>query len=102
MGVFQLRNVKSGRVLVGSSVNLPASFNRLKAQLGMGAYRLSRELQADWNELGSDGFAFEVLEELEPPEAPGADPSRDLEAMLELWLEQLEPYGESGYNRRKA
>lgn len=101
MGVFQLRNTTNERVLVDSSVNLPGIFNRLRTQLRMGAYLKHKELQSDWNELGEEAFAFEVLEELEPPHAPGFDPSGDLEAMLELWLERLRPYGERGYNRRK-
>ncbi len=43
---------------------------------------------------------FETLEELTPPEGPGWDPTDDLAALEQLWLEQLEPYGEKGYNRR--
>jgi hypothetical protein len=99
MGVFQVRNTATGRILVDASVNLPAIFNRLRAQLGLGAYLKNRALQADWDELGADAFAFEVLEELEPPDAPGYDPTGDLQAMRELWIEQLQPFGERGYNR---
>lgn len=102
MGVFQVRNTTDGRLLVDSSVNLPAIFNRLRTQLRMGSYLKNGELQADWNELGPDAFAFEVLEELEPPDAPGYDPTGDLQAMLDLWLEQLLPYDERGYNRRPS
>lgn len=101
MGVFQVRNTNSGRVLVDSSVNLPAIFNRLRTQLRMAACLNHAELQKDWSELGEDVFVFEVLEELEPSEAPGYDPTDDLDAMLELWLEELRPYGERGYNRLK-
>lgn len=99
MGVFQVRNTVTGKLLIDSSVNLPAMFNRLRMQLATGAHVKHRDLQSDWNELGENAFAFEVLEELEPPDAPGYDPSADLKAMLELWLEQLEPFGERGYNR---
>lgn len=102
MGVFQIRNTVSGRILVASSVNLPAIFNRMRMQLNTGSYLMHRELQADWKEIGEDAFAFEVLEELDPPEAPGIDPSDDLAALLELWIDELQPYGERGYNRTKA
>jgi hypothetical protein len=99
-GVFQLRNTTNGRVFVASSPNLPAMFNRLRLQLDAGNYVLLPELQRDWKELGADAFVFETLEELKPPDGPGWDPSDDLAALEQLWLEQLEPYGEKGYNRR--
>ena len=99
MGVFQVRNTRNDRILVDSSVNLPGIFNRLRTQLRMGSYLKQADLQSDWDQLGEDAFAFEVLEELEPPDGPGYDPSGDLAALLELWLEQLQPYGERGYNR---
>lgn len=101
MGVFQVRNSVNGRILVDSSVDLPAIFNRIRTQLRMRAYLKYPELQADWEALGEEAFAFEVLEELEPPgDAPGYDPGNDLAALLELWLDELRPYGERGYNRR--
>jgi hypothetical protein len=99
-GVFHLRNTLNGRILVGSSANLPAMFNRLRMQLDSGTYVMLPELQRDWKELGSGAFVFETLELLEPPQGPGWDPSADLAALEQLWLEQLEPYGEKGYNRR--
>lgn len=99
-GVFQLRNTATGKVLVGSSANLPAISNRLRMQLDAGTDLMHPELQRDWKALGGAGFAFEVLEELTPPEGPGWDPADDLRALESLWLEQLAPYGEKGYNRR--
>jgi hypothetical protein len=99
-GVFRLRNTVSGRVLVGSSANLPAMWNRLRLQLDGGTHVLHPELQRDWKALGAAAFVFEVLEELEPPEGPGWDPREDLTVLEALWLEQLSPYDERGYNRR--
>ena len=99
-GVFQIRNTTNDRILVRSSANLPAMFNRLRMQLDTGSYLMHPELQRDWKALGSAAFAFEVLEELTPPEGPGWDPTEDLEALEALWLEQLSPYDEKGYNRR--
>ncbi len=98
-GVFRVRNLESGRVLLGSSVNLPATWNKLRMQLDTGSYLMHRELQKEWKALGREAFEFEVLEELEPPDTPGWEPSEDLEALLALWMEQLEPYGERGYHR---
>ncbi len=98
--MFQLRNTTNGRLFVSSSANLPAIFNRLRMQLDGGTFVMLPELQRDWKELGAGTFVFETLEEIEPPEGPGWDPSDDLATLEQLWLEQLEPYGEKGYNRR--
>jgi hypothetical protein len=55
-------------------------------------------LQKDWNELGADAFVFEVLDTLTPPERPDYDPSDDLRALEQLWLDKLKPFGDRGYN----
>ena len=100
-GVYQLRNTTNGRVLIGSSANLPGIWNRLRMQLDTGMYAMYPELQREWKEAGGTAaFVFEVLEELEPPEGPGWDPSDDLAALQALWIEQLQPYDEKGYHRR--
>ncbi|HVS13744.1 MAG TPA: GIY-YIG nuclease family protein [Thermoanaerobaculia bacterium] len=99
-GVFRLRNTVDDRSWVSTSVNLQATFNKLRMQLDTGSFLMLPELQRDWKRLGADAFAFEVLEELEPPDAPEWDPRADLEALEALWLEQLAPYDERGYNRR--
>jgi len=102
MGVYQVRNTRDGRVLVGRSVDLPAILNRERTALRFGGHR-NAELQRDWNALGPDAFAFEVLDTLTPPEeAPGYDPTDDLRVLEELWLERLEPYDGNGYMRRPA
>jgi hypothetical protein len=97
MGVFQVRNRVSGKVLVGASTDLPAMLNRQRAQLRMGAHP-SRELQADWKALGPEAFAFEILDILARVDDAGADPAEDLRILEMMWLDKLEPYGERGYN----
>jgi hypothetical protein len=88
MGVFAVRNTVDGKALVGSSPNLPGMLNRQRFDLENGSHRL-RDLQADWDRLGPDAFTFEVLDELEPPDDPGFDPSDDLAALADLWLDKL-------------
>jgi hypothetical protein len=100
MGVFQIRNLTNEKVFVGSSMNLEGIFNRSGFQLKMDGHP-NKALQKDWNELGADKFAFEVLEELPPRENPGYDYKADLEVLEDLWLEKLEPYDDKGYNERK-
>jgi hypothetical protein len=97
MGVFQIRNTVNGKVLVGTSVNLPAILNRHRAELRLGGHR-NRALQQDWNELGAEAFELEILDTLPPSDRPAYDPADDLKALEELWLEKLMPYGERGYN----
>ena len=100
MGIFQIRNMKNEKVFVGSSVNLDGIFNRHRFALNAGSFQ-SKILQADWNELGAENFAFEVLEEVFPRENPDYDYKSDIECLEDLWLEKLEPYGDKGYNERK-
>jgi hypothetical protein len=49
MGVYQIKNKVNGKILVGSSVNLPARLNRCKAELKMGSYR-NMVLQEEWKQ----------------------------------------------------
>lgn len=101
MGVYCVRNTVSGKLLVGASINLPGILNRQRSSLTFAGHT-NKELQADWNRLGPDAFAFEVLDTLEPPkDDPTYDPTDDLKALEEMWLDKLSPYGERGYNRRK-
>ncbi len=98
IGVFQIRNLSNEKIFVGSSMNLDGIFNRHRFQLNAGSHQ-SKDLQKDWNELGAENFAFEVLEELTPRE--NLDMPKELEFLEDLWLEQLQPFGEKGYNEPK-
>ena len=95
MGVFQIRNLKNEKVFVGSTMNLDGIFNRHRFQLNAESHP-SNELQKDWNESGAEGFAFEILEELNQRE--NLDNQAELTFLEDLWLENIEPYGEKGYN----
>lgn len=98
MGIFQIRNLTNEKVFIGKSENLDGIFNRINFQLNANGHN-QKELQADWNELGADKFAFEVLEELEFRE--NLDIKKELEFLEDLWLEKLQPFGENGYNEPK-
>ncbi len=98
MGVFQIRNLQNEKVFVGSSLNLDGILNRHEFALKMDGHA-NKSLQADWNAVGAENFAFEILEELEPRE--NLDSKKELEFLEDLWLEKLEPFGEKGYNERK-
>lgn len=63
MGVFQIRNTQSGKVLVDHSINMQAKWNRHRSELLFGTHN-NKELQKDWKELGEKHFVFEVVSEL--------------------------------------
>lgn len=98
-GIFRVRNTVNGKSLIGSSIDLPAILNRHRMQLRLQVHS-NRELQHDWDTLGADAFAFEVLDTLSFPEQPDYDPKADLLALEALWLDRLSPYGDQGYHRR--
>lgn len=95
-GLFGVRNTAEAVLLVGVSADLPGMLNRQRFQLQMGSHP-DKALQADWNRLGPDAFAFEVLDELAMPSEPGYDPREDLAALREMWLERLAAAGQALY-----
>lgn len=95
-GIFQIRNVISGRIFVASALNLAAAQNRHRFQLEHGSHP-NRRLQKEWTEQGPDAFIFEILDEIRPDD-PDRDHSADLAFAEEFWLDQLKPYGDKGYN----
>jgi hypothetical protein len=98
MGIFQIKNKVNGKILIGSSNNLPAILNRFQAELKMGSCR-NIVLQKEWKQFGPDSFEFEELEILKPLDDPSYDPSEDLHFLEELWAEKLKPYCDKGYNK---
>lgn len=96
-GVFQIRNTSDGKVFVVAALDLPGAVNRHRFELQMGGH-MNKRLQADWNELGADRFAFEVLDQFVPREGPDAEARAELDTLRDLWLERLQPFGDRGYN----
>jgi len=99
MGVYQIKNTVNGKVLIGSSRNLPGILNRFRSELKLGSCRNSA-LQNEWEQFGSGAFEFEELEVLEPLDDPAYDPSEDLKILEELWTEKVTPYSDKGYNQK--
>lgn len=100
MGVFLIRNNLSDKVFLAAGINLQGLINRYKSALKLGGHP-NKSLQADWNELGDNNFAFEILDELKPPNDPAFDARAELTVLENLWLERLQPFGERGYNEPK-
>ena len=99
MGVFQIKNRNTGKMLIGSSRDLPGILNRYRFTLKMGTCT-NKTLQEEWKAFGPDAFEFNVLEELAPLDNADYDPENDLEILESLWHEKFSPYGDRGYNRK--
>jgi DNA-binding CsgD family transcriptional regulator len=100
VGAYKITNTKNGRILVGTSVNIEGTFNRIKFELQMGNHP-NTQLQSDWNQLGEEAFEFEVVETLSSKTTEGKDRRALLKLLAEVekqWLEELQPYGEQGYH----
>lgn len=96
-GVFQIKNSVTGKLLLGSSLNLDGPLNRHKFQLSLGKHP-NKALQDDWNTYGPDVWLFEILEVVKVTDDPYFKLSDELALLEQIWLEQLQPFGERGYN----
>ena len=96
-GVYQVKNLANGKVLLGSSLNLEGPLNRHKFMLKIGSHT-NKALQKDWDELGPEQFVFEILEEVNRKDDPSFNLKDELTLLEMIWLEKLQPFGERGYN----
>lgn len=96
-GVFQVRNMANGKVLLGSSLNLEGPLNKHRFMLKINRHP-NKELQKDWNEMGPDQFSFEILETVQISDNPNFNLKDELTLLEEIWLEKIQPFGERGYN----
>jgi hypothetical protein len=100
MGILVIRNIINNRVFLIPGMDIQGMINRQQFQLKANGHP-NKTLQKDWNDLGSDKFEFEVVDQMEPLDDPSFDARRELAFMEEMWLEKLEPYDDKGYNVRK-
>jgi len=100
MGVYQMKNNINKKIFIGSSMNLPGSFNRNRFQLNARSHN-NKMLQEDWNLYGSDAFTFDILETLKSEEIMEEDWRETISVMEDNWLAALQPYDEKGYNKLK-
>ena len=96
-GVYQVKNLTNGKVLLGSSLNLEGLLNRNRFTLRTNSHP-NKELQKDWNELSPDQFLFEILEVVQVQDDPNFNLKDELTLLEQIWLEKLQPFGEHGYN----
>lgn len=107
MGIFQLRNLENGKIFVGAAMDLDGMRNRIAFSAGQQVVPFD-ELKEDWARYGADSFVYEIVDQLKPKTDSLADRAElaqykaDLDELLELWLDKLQPYDDKGYNRRKT
>lgn len=106
MGVYQIRNTVNGKILVLGTMDLDGARNRL-AFMQQSRLNSIIEIREDWKSAGGDAFVFEELDHIKPREEfTGTDAElaayqEEVNALLEMWLEKLKPYGDTGYNRTR-
>ncbi|MDU0200368.1 MULTISPECIES: GIY-YIG nuclease family protein [Paenibacillus] len=98
-GVFQIRNTVNDKRWISSTKNL-RSLNGKRMELDMGKH-MNHALQLELNEFGSSAFEIEVLEVLKVKETGYFDEDDALRKLEDKWLEQLQPYDDRGYHKRK-
>jgi hypothetical protein len=97
-GIFQIKNIQTGKILLGSSTNLHGPLNKHRFMLSLGKHD-NAALQKDWDRFGADGFRFEILETVKPSADPGFNLDDELSLLEQIWIEKLQPVGERGYNQ---
>jgi hypothetical protein len=101
MGVFKIVNKTNGKIFLVSSTDLHAAWNSHRFRLEAGIHENS-DLQNDWKQSGAENFVYEIVEELNLKEGSDADPGKEIKALEELLTEELQPFGERGYNRKRT
>lgn len=96
-GVFQIKNTVNGKVLLIATPNLK-TMNGHRLQLRIGSHR-NKQLQAEWTQYGEEAFVFEVVEVLDNTDESALARKDDLRRLEQKWLDELQPYGERGYNQ---
>jgi hypothetical protein len=97
-GVFMVKNIANGKILLGSSLNLEGPLNSHRFMLRIGKHE-NEALQTDWVAFGEASFVFEILETVPESQEPGFNVGDELTLLEEIWLEKLQPFGERGYNQ---
>jgi hypothetical protein len=100
MGIFAIRNITNGKRYVARTTNLDLIWNGEQFKLNAKGHP-NQALQQDWNDSGAKNFAFEILHELKLSDDPATNDRNELIALEQLVIEDVQPFGEKGYNKAK-
>jgi group I intron endonuclease len=64
-GIYQIRNIVSGRIYVGSAADIDMRWHNHRYRLRKGNHH-SASMQRSWNKHGPAAFSFEIIELCEP------------------------------------
>ncbi len=99
-GIYVVRNTRTGRVLLGSSLNPESKLNAHRAMLRFHSHQ-SAALQQDWDALGEAAFEFVVVETVKRRAEPGFNPEAELKRLEAAWIARCRPFEERCYNRNE-
>lgn len=87
-GIYQIKNLVTNKVYIGSTVRFSGRWRKHKWQLSTGVHRNTKLLNS-WKKHGAESFEFSVLERVQ----------RSLLLEREqFWLDSIKPFGSVGYN----
>ena len=89
MGVFQIKNLTNGKILIDNSTNVDSRWNRYKAELKFGSCQ-NKELQKDWKEFGEENFEFTLLSEIKQKDNDNLDYNKELKLLQDMLIEELQ------------
>ena len=90
-GIYIIRNKKSGKVYIGSSVAVPRRLRLHRQALSRGGHG-NPHLQRAWNHYGAEAFSFELVEECRP---------RSLVKREQYHIDHYDSMnGDEGYNQK--
>jgi len=88
MGIYVIRSLSSGCVIVEASMNIHAAMNRTRFELDRKAYR-NKQLQQDWTAFGPDQCRFDIIDIVKRRDDPAFDYKAELAGLLAMWREEL-------------
>jgi hypothetical protein len=100
IGVFQIRNSINGKVFIGGSLNLDAIWNRNRMELNFGSHK-NEMLQKEWIEFGEENFRYEILSEIQQKDGDKVDYKKEVNILTEMYINELKPFADKGYNKTK-
>ena len=88
-GVYAIKNVANGKILIDSAVNLQGFKNRFEFSQKTGSC-VNMKLQKDWGQHGSSAFVFEILEELKKGDTQSDKEFKaDIAMLKEIWIKKM-------------
>ncbi len=97
IGIYKIENKVTGKIFIGSSLNIQARFNRHKMSLSTGIEEI-KELLNDYRKYGEENFIFSVVDLIKQDDKEIRDYKKELKELEQMYLEELKPYGDKGYN----